>query len=203
MRVFSPAAVVFGLFIASLGIPSSSIAQESASIVGLVRDGSGGVMPGVTIEASSPALIERVRSAVSDEAGRFSIVSLRPGEYTVTFTLPGFKTIRREGIVLEGAFAATINADLEVGGLEETITVTGASPIVDLQSTQNQFVANKQILDALPGDPHHAGRRQPGAGRELFSAGICQHDVGARLKFCRPARLPGRNADRTEPDRDR
>src|SRR6267154_5915748 len=81
-------------------------AQERASIVGLVQDASGAVMPGVTVEASSPALIEQVRSAVSDGNGRYSIIDLRPGTYTVTFSLPGFKAVKREGIVLEGAFSA-------------------------------------------------------------------------------------------------
>ena len=203
MRVFSRVAVVFGLFIASLGDPSSSTAQESASIVGLVRDGSGGVMPGVTVEASSPTLIEKVRSAVSDEAGRFSIVSLRPGEYAVTFTLPGFKTIRREGVVLEGAFAATVNADLEVGALEETITVTGASPVVDLQSTQNQFVANRQILDALPATRTMQGGASLVPGVNFYSQGfVSTMSVhGSNSADQRVYQDGMRN--RTEPDRDR
>src|SRR5262245_56542763 len=91
--------------------PSAS-AQERASIVGQVVDATGAVMPGVTVEAASPVLIERVRSATSDSAGRYAIVDLRPGTYRVSFTLSGFKTARREGIVLEGAFAATVNAAL-------------------------------------------------------------------------------------------
>ncbi|MGH9385549.1 MAG: carboxypeptidase regulatory-like domain-containing protein [Vicinamibacterales bacterium] len=131
-------------------VPASARAQEAASIVGVVRDGTGAVMPGVTVEASSPVLIEKMRSVVTDSAGRYAIVSLRPGVYTVTLTLLGFRAVRREGIVLEGAFAATVNGDLEVGALEETVTVTGASPVVDLQSTQNQFVVNREILDVLP-----------------------------------------------------
>jgi hypothetical protein len=130
-------------------------AQEGASIVGLVRDTTGAVMPGVTVEVESPVLIERVRTATTDDSGRFAIVSLRPGSYVVTFTLPGFKTVKREGVVLEGAFAASVNAELEVGALEETITVTGASPVVDLQSTQNQFVLNQEVLDVLPATRSH------------------------------------------------
>ncbi len=131
-------------------VPGIASAQESASIVGLVQDSSGAVLPGVTVEAASPALIERLRTVVTDSAGRYAIISLRPGTYVVTFTLSGFKTVRREGIVLEGAFAATVNADLQVGTLEETVTVSGASPVVDLQSTQNQFVINREVLDVLP-----------------------------------------------------
>ena len=130
--------------------PSIASAQEAASIVGLVRDTTGAVMPGVTVEAASPSLIEKVRSVVTDEAGRYAIVSLRPGTYVVTFTLAGFKTVRREGIVLEGAFAATVNGDLAVGALEETVTVSGASPVVNLQSTQNQFVIGREVLEVLP-----------------------------------------------------
>ena len=117
--------VIVGLAVACLGffVPTTASAQEGASIVGLVRDTTGAVMPGVTVEAASPALIEKVRSVVTDDAGRYAIVSLRPGTYVVTFTLPGFKTVRREGVLLEGAFAATVNGDLEVGALEETVTV--------------------------------------------------------------------------------
>jgi hypothetical protein len=96
-------------------LPSMVFAQ--ASITGVVKDSSGGVLPGVTVEASSPALIEKIRSAVTDNAGLYRIVDLRPGTYTVTFTLPGFATIKREGIELTGSFAASINAELKVGAL--------------------------------------------------------------------------------------
>src|SRR5437868_13872412 len=116
-----------------LGFPALVLAQASA-IAGVVKDSSGAVMPGVTVEASSPALIERVRSVTTDERGQYKIVDLRPGTYQVTFTLPGFATIKREGIDLPATFTATVNADLRVGALEETVTVTGASPIVDTQN---------------------------------------------------------------------
>jgi hypothetical protein len=163
-------AVVFlcAAFIAA----STASAQEAASIVGLVRDTTGAVMPGVTIEASSPALIEKVRSVVTDGSGRFAIIDLRPGTYVVTFTLPGFKTVRREGIVLAGAFAATVNADLEVGALEETVTVSGASPVVDLQSTQNQFVANRDVLDVLPATRSMQGGASLVPGVSFYSQGF-------------------------------
>src|SRR5919197_796191 len=106
-----------------------SIAYAQASITGVVRDTSGAVLPGVTVEAASPALIEKVRSVVTDGTGQYRIENLRPGVYSVTFTLPGFATSRREGIELTGTFVATINGDMRVGALEETITVSGETPI--------------------------------------------------------------------------
>ena len=135
---------VIGLFV----LPSVALAQ--ASIVGVVRDTSGAVLPGVTVEASSPALIEKVRSAVTDGAGLYRIENLRPGVYTVSFMLSGFSTVRREGIELTGTFAATVNADLRVGGLEETITVSGEAPVVDVQNTTQQRVFDQEVVDALP-----------------------------------------------------
>ena len=152
--------------------PSLAGAQEGASVVGVARDTSGAVMPGVTVEASSPALIEKVRSVVTDSAGRYAIVSLRPGSYVVTFSLTGFKTIRREGIVLEGAFSATVNAELAVGSLEETVTVTGASPVVDLHSTQNQFVVNREVLDNLPATRSMQGGASLVPGVNFYSQGF-------------------------------
>src|SRR5215470_13761926 len=119
-------------------IPSLTYAQ--ASIAGIVKDASGAVLPGVTVEASSPALIEQTRSVVTDGTGQYKIVDLRPGTYTVTFALPGFSTVKREGVELSGAFTATVNADLRVGAVEETITVSGETPIVDVQSTTRQQV---------------------------------------------------------------
>ena len=157
---------------AALGLSRDAAAQEGASIIGLVLDTSGAVMPGVTVEASSDALIERVRSAVTDGAGRFAIVSLRPGTYVVTFTLPGFRTVRREGIVLQGNFAATVNANLDVGALEETITVSGASPVVDLQSTQNQFAINKDVLEVLPATRSMQGGASLVPGVNFYSQGF-------------------------------
>ena len=157
---------------AQVGLSRDAAAQEGASIIGLVQDTSGAVLPGVTIDATSDALIERVRSGVTDGAGRFAIVSLRPGTYTVTFTLPGFRTVRREGIVLQGNFAATVNANLDVGALEETITVSGASPVVDLQSTQNQFVVNKEVLEVLPATRSMQGGASLVPGVNFYSQGF-------------------------------
>jgi len=153
-------------------IPEPAAAQDSPSIVGVVQDSSGAVLPGVTVEASSSALIEKTRTAVTDAAGRYTVTGLRPGDYVVTFSLTGFKTVRREGIVLEGAFAATVNADMAVGALEETVTVSGASPVVDLQSTQNQFVANKDILEALPAARSMQGGASLVPGVQFYSQGF-------------------------------
>ena len=129
-------------------LPASAFAQ--ASITGVVKDTSGAVLPGVTVEASSPALIEKVRSAVTDGSGQYRIVDLRPGTYSMTFTLPGFTTVKREGVELTGSFTASINADLKVGALAETITVTGETPVVDVQNTRRETVISKDIIQALP-----------------------------------------------------
>src|SRR5919198_3582264 len=105
-------------------MPAAAMAQQATSgIAGVVKDTSGALLPGVTVEASSPALIERVRSAVTDGEGRYNLIDLRPGTYTVTFTLAGFNTFKREGLELTGSFTATANAELRVGTLNETVTV--------------------------------------------------------------------------------
>ena len=113
---------------------------------------------GVTVEASSAVLIEKIRTAVSDGAGRYSVVNLPPGSYTVTFTLTGFTTFRREGIILEGTFTAQVNAEMRVGAVNETITVAGQTPVVDVQNTNRQFVAGQALLDELPGARSLAGK---------------------------------------------
>ena len=127
--------------------PSTASAQ---GIAGLVADDTGGVLPGVTVEASSPALIEGVRTAFSDGQGLYNIINLVPGTYSVTFTLPGFSTIIREGVVLTAGFTANIDAAMQVGGIEETITVTGASPLVDVQNTVAQTAVTTELLKTLP-----------------------------------------------------
>src|SRR6476469_2608314 len=119
--------VTVGCTIALLLSATTAGAQQASGIAGLVRDASGAVLPGVTVEAASTALIEKTRSAVTDGEGRYSIVGLLPGNYAVIFTLQGFRSQRREGIELTAGFTAAINADLQVGALDETITVSGAS----------------------------------------------------------------------------
>ena len=137
-------------FAALLVFVLQSAAFAQASITGVVKDSSGAILPGVTVEASSPELIEKVRTAVTDGDGRYRIVDLRTGTYTVTFSLTGFSTVRREGIQLTGSFTATVDADLRVGALEETITVTGESPIVDVQSVRRQTVIDDEIISSIP-----------------------------------------------------
>lgn len=129
-------------------LPAPSAAQST--IAGLVTDSTGSVMPGVTVEAASPALIEKVRSAVTDGQGRYSIVDLRPGVYTATFTLTGFSTVKRDGIEVASNTNVPINAELRVGALEETITVSGQTPVVDVQSTARRQVLTRDGLDAIP-----------------------------------------------------
>ncbi|MEO8257801.1 MAG: TonB-dependent receptor [Acidobacteriota bacterium] len=129
-------------------VPSALFAQ--ASITGVVKDTSGAVLPGVSVEASSPALIEKVRLAVSDAAGRYRIIDLRSGTYAVTFSLTGFSSIRREGIELPGTFTATVDAELTVGNLAETITVSGELPVVDVQSVRRQTVINSEVISSIP-----------------------------------------------------
>src|SRR5881275_1333573 len=146
MRTF--ARVMFGAALLAL-LPAAASAQTSA-IAGIVKDASGAVLPGVTVEASSPALIEKARSVVTDTAGQYKIVDLSPGAYEVTFTLPGFKTVHRTGIVLEGTFTAQVNPDMQVGAVEESVTVTGQTPAVDVINNTASFVANRAILDTIP-----------------------------------------------------
>ena len=131
-----------------LFVPAFALAQ--GSIAGTVKDTTGAIMPGVVVEASSDALIERTRTATTDTAGQYKIVDLPPGTYAVAFTLSGFKTVRRGGIIIEGTFVAQINAELQVGAVEETISVTAESPTVDVINAQKEFVANREVLDSIP-----------------------------------------------------
>ena len=127
-----------------------SIALAQAALTGTVRDSSGGVLPGVTVEVSSPALIEKLRTTVTDANGLWRIVDLRPGTYAVSAALTGFTTVRRDGIELTGSATLTIPLELRVGALEETITVTGASPVIDVQNAQRQTVLTGDVIAALP-----------------------------------------------------
>src|SRR5712692_9448483 len=134
-------------------LPATVCAQ--ASLTGTVRDASGGVLPGVTVEASSPALIEKTRTAVTDGSGQYRIVDLRPGTYSLTFTLPGFTTVKRDGIELTGSQTLTIPADMKVGALAETITVTGESPVVDVQTARREIVLQDKVIQSLPAGRLH------------------------------------------------
>src|SRR6266850_1787382 len=136
------------LWAAVLLVPATSSAQ--VAIAGVVKDGTGAVLPGVTVEASSPALIEKVRTVVTDTAGQYKIVDLSPGTYQVAFTLAGFKTVKRADIILEGTFTAQVSVELQVGQMEETLTVTGAAAVFDVINNTTSFVANREILDMIP-----------------------------------------------------
>src|SRR3954453_8564838 len=136
------------LFAAGVLVPVSAFAQ--AAIAGLVRDSSGAVLPGVTVEAGSPSLIEKTRAGVTDGSGQYRIAKLRPGPYTVTFTLTGFTTVKREGIELTGSFTAPVNVELRVGAVAETVTVTGETPVVDVPSASRETVLSKDVLNAIP-----------------------------------------------------
>jgi hypothetical protein len=133
-----------------LVLAAPSVARAQSAIAGVVKDSSGAVLPGVTVEASSDVLIEKVRAAVTDGAGLYNIQNLRPGTYTITFTLLGFQTYKREGLELPGGFTATVDGTMKVGALEESVTVSGASPVVDVQSNVKSQVMSREILDSVP-----------------------------------------------------
>ena len=127
-----------------------NVVHAQATVAGVIRDASAAVLPGVTVEASSPVLIEKSRTVVSDGTGQYRITDLPPGTYTVSFSLTGFSTVKREGIEVTGSGVITVNADLRVGALEETLTVTGQSPIVDTHSVRREVVLNNEVLSTLP-----------------------------------------------------
>jgi hypothetical protein len=159
---------------------SASASAQTSTISGTVKDTSGAVLPGVNVEVASPALIEKVRTTVTDNDGKYSIVSLRPGVYDVTFTLPGFGTVKRVHIELTSDFTAVINADMKVGTLEETITVTGESPIVDTQGITQRVVMTRDVLDLLPTGRNiqAVGIMIPGTALALGGGGALSRDVG-------------------------
>jgi hypothetical protein len=160
-----------------VSVPMAAFAQ--ATLSGLVRDTSGAVLPGVTVEASSPVLIEKVRTGVTDGTGRYTIPDLRPGTYRLSFSLTGFKTVVRDGVALSGTSVLSVNADLEVGGLQETITVSGETPAVDLQSTTRQAVMDQEIVSAVPSSrtPFTVGVLIPGVKKGAFTG----QDVGGSV----------------------
>jgi len=147
--------------------------HAQSAIAGTVKDTSGAVLPGVTVEAASPVLIEKTRSVVTDGSGQYRIIDLRPGIYTVTFTLGGFATVIREGVDLPATFTANIDASMRVGSLEESITVSGSSPVVDVQSATQQQVLSRELLEAVP-----TGRNLWGVGATLTGVSLSAPDVG-------------------------
>ena len=152
-------------------VPAAAHAQST--FTGTVKDTSGAVLPGVTVEAASPVLIEKTRSVITNEGGGFRLVDLRPGTYTVTFSLAGFSSVKRDAVELPANFTMTINTELKVGSLEETLTVTGAAPTVDVQSTTKSQVLNREALDAIP-----TGRTIQGMGQLITGVSLNIPDVG-------------------------
>ncbi len=175
MRILGKLGALAGALV--LLVPSMALAQ--ASITGNVKDTSGAVLPGVTVEAASPVLIEKTRTVVTDSNGRYQIVDLRPGTYTITFTLTGFNTFKRDGVVLSGAAVNTIDADLRVGSLEETITVTGEAPVVDTHSLTKQQVLSSDVVDALPSARNYVTLGRMVSGTNATGNGA--NDVGGSL----------------------
>jgi hypothetical protein len=150
-----------------------ALAEAQSAINGLVRDTSGAVLPGVTVEASSDALIEKSKSAITDGEGRYSIPDLRPGTYIVTFSLAGFSTVRREAIELPSEFVMTLNADMRVGALEESITVTGDAPVVDVTTAAHNQVLSREAVDNIP-----TGRTIQGMGQLIVGINLNLPDTG-------------------------
>ena len=144
-RGFAVRAVVVGV----LFLPATAWAQSGA-IAGVVKDTTGAVLPGVTVEAASPALIEKVKTTVTGAEGQYRIEDLRPGSYVVTFTLGGFSSVRREGLELNAGVTLPVSIELRIGGLQETVTVTGGSPVVDVQNSRTQSVLTRAVLDTIP-----------------------------------------------------
>ena len=169
--------VVMGLHWVAGGAAAQT--ASSGAIAGEAKDATGAVLPGVSVEAASPALIEKVRTAVTDSQGRYLITELRPGAYTVTFSLTGFSTFKREGIELTAGFTANVNGDMKIGSLEETITVSGASPIVDTQNVRSQNVVSRELLEVLPTGKSVAGVGSLTLGATPSGSGnYSGHDVG-------------------------
>ena len=166
------------LMLACLFAPVLANAQTSGSIAGEVKDATGGVLPGVTVEVASPALIEKVRSAVSDGSGLYKITDLRPGTYSVTFSLAGFSTVKREGIDLSAGFTANIAAEMKVGAMEETIVVSGQAPVVDVQNVREQRVLTRDIIDAIPTAKSIANLAVLVPGMNVLGATTLGQDVG-------------------------
>ena len=157
----------------SMALPGVVAAQAQTAIAGVARDTSGAVMPGVTVEVSSPAIIDGTRVAITDVNGQYRVVDLRPGTYTVAFSLQGFSTVKREGVVLTANFVAPVNVELQIGSVQETITVTGDTPIVDVMSSTREEVLTREQLDALP-----TGRDFTTMGNALPSVNMGRFDVG-------------------------
>ncbi|MCU1382901.1 MAG: hypothetical protein JWL71_1598 [Acidobacteria bacterium] len=161
----------FAALVCVVALPT--LAHAQSAIGGTVKDSSGAVLPGVTVEVASDVLIEKTKSVSTDGEGKYTIVDLRPGVYTVTFSLQGFNTFKREALELPSNFTATVNADMKVGALEESVTVSGSSPVVDVQSNQKTQVLSRDVLDAVP-----TGKTIQGLGQLVVGVTLSSPDVG-------------------------
>ena len=176
--------LVAAMFCGVLAIASTPLFAQtttSGAIAGIVKDTTGAVLPGVTVEAASPALIEKVRSVVTDEQGNYKITDLRPGTYSVTFTLTGFSTFKRDGLELSAGFTANVSPAMAVGSMEETITVSGSTPIVDVQNVRSQNVITAQVMENVPTSRNFMGMvalTLGATGGGGFSGPNGQRDVG-------------------------
>jgi hypothetical protein len=173
---------IVGLLASVVLLPVAAFAQ--GAIAGQVKDVSGAVLPGVTVEAASPVLIEKTRNVVSDGSGNYRIENLRPGTYTVTFTLTGFSTVKRDDVMVSGSAVTTADATLRVGAVAETITVTAESPVVDTTSTRKEVVLDHDFVQNLPSSRQYftLARVAPGTvggGTDVGGSGIA--DVGQGL----------------------
>jgi Carboxypeptidase regulatory-like domain len=177
MRMFASRIIVGVAWLSLWPVIASA---QTSTIAGTVKDATGALLPGVTVEVSSPALIEKVRSVTTDGSGQYKIVSLRPGTYLVTFTLPGFITVRREDIELTSDFTAQVSAEMKVGAVSETITVTGESPVIDTQNITTRTIMTREVLDAIPTGRNiqAVGIMIPGTNIALGGGNALSRDVG-------------------------
>src|SRR6266545_2758520 len=166
-----PFACAFVLVVCAAFLPS--VASAQSAITGVVRDTSGAVLPGVTVEASSDVLIEKSKTAMTGGNGQYRIVDLRPGTYVVLFTLTGFQTLKREGVELPAEFTSTVSVEMKIGAIEETIVVSAASPIVDVSSAAHVQVLDRESLDNIP-----TGRTIQGIGQVIVGVNLSLPDVG-------------------------
>ena len=183
------------LFVCLLAAPGVGSAQQ---IGGTVTDATGGVLPGVTVEARSPVTIEQVRTVVTDGNGQYLIVALDIGDYSVTYSLPGFGTLVREGVELSSGFTANIDVQLSVGDIQETVTVSGASPVVDIQNVEQRQVMDREIIDSIPTGKALAsyGLLIPGmVGKNSFGSALTQDAGGLSLQTRQVMSIHGGTVD--------
>src|SRR3954470_2926414 len=142
----------------------AQVAPNSARIEGRITDETGGALPGVAVTVRSPALQAPQLETVTDNDGRYRVPGLRGGSYTVTFALGGFQTVVREGLNLDAGFAATLDVRMKVGQIEESVTVQGESPMVDVRSTSLAANIKKDLMETIPTSRNYAdvGKLAPG-----------------------------------------